>query len=249
MRALGDKIAAKRLAEKAGVRVSPWSRESVDEAGAAACAERIGYPVLLKATAGGGGRGIRRVDSADELAGAYRSAAAEAGAAFGDPSIFVEAFVADARHVEVQVLADGHGGVWALGTRDCSMQRRQQKVLEEAPAPGLCAAVEQALCEAGANLARISGYVSAGTAEFLLLPDLKTFYFLEMNTRLQVEHTVTEEIFGLDLVGLQIDVGRGQRLPAEHPPVPRGAAIEARLNAEDPDQGFAPRKTARSCLK
>ena len=241
MRALGDKIAAKRLAEEAGVPVSPWSRESVDEAGAAACAERIGYPVLLKATAGGGGRGIRCVDSPDELVGAYRSAAAEAGAAFGDPSIFVEAFVADARHVEVQVLADSHGGVWALGTRDCSMQRRQQKVLEEAPAPGLSAAVEQALCEAGAKLARACGYVSAGTAEFLLLPDLKTFYFLEMNTRLQVEHTVTEEIFGLDLVGLQIDVGRGDRLPAEHPPVPRGAAIEARLNAEDPDQGFAPR--------
>jgi acetyl/propionyl-CoA carboxylase alpha subunit/acetyl-CoA carboxylase carboxyltransferase component len=241
MRALGDKIAAKRLAEKAGVPVSPWSRESVDEAGAAACAARIGYPVLLKASAGGGGRGIRRVDSPDELAGAYRSAAAEAGAAFGDPSIFVEAFVADARHVEVQVLADSHGGVWALGTRDCSMQRRQQKVLEEAPAPGLSAEVERALCEAGANLARISGYVSAGTAEFLLLPDRKTFYFLEMNTRLQVEHTVTEEIFGLDLVGLQIDVGRGDRLPAQHPPAPRGAAIEARLNAEDPDQGFAPR--------
>jgi acetyl/propionyl-CoA carboxylase alpha subunit len=241
MRALGDKIAAKRLAEKAGVRVSPWSRDSVDEAGAAECAARIGYPVLLKATAGGGGRGIRRVDQPDELVGAYRSAAAEAGAAFGDPSIFVEAFVADARHVEVQVLADSHGGVWALGTRDCSMQRRQQKVLEEAPAPGLSAAVEQALCEAGANLARISGYVSAGTAEFLLLPDLKTFYFLEMNTRLQVEHTVTEEIFGVDLVGLQIDVGRGDRLPAASPPTPRGAAIEARLNAEDPDQGFAPR--------
>jgi len=241
MRALGDKIAAKRLAEKAGVPVSPWSRESVDEAGAAECAARIGYPVLLKATAGGGGRGIRRVDGPDELVGAYRSAAAEAGAAFGDPSIFVEAFVADARHVEVQVLADNHGGVWALGTRDCSMQRRQQKVLEEAPAPGLSAEVEQALCEAGANLARISGYVSAGTAEFLLLPDLKTFYFLEMNTRLQVEHTVTEEIFGLDLVGLQIDVGRGNRLASAQPPAPRGAAIEARLNAEDPDQGFAPR--------
>jgi acetyl/propionyl-CoA carboxylase alpha subunit/acetyl-CoA carboxylase carboxyltransferase component len=241
MRALGDKIAAKRLAEKAGVPVSPWSRESVDEAGAAACSARIGYPVLLKATAGGGGRGIRRVDSPDELVGAYRSAAAEAGAAFGDASIFVEAFVADARHVEVQVLADSHGGVWALGTRDCSMQRRQQKVLEEAPAPGISAAVEQALCEAGANLARISGYVSAGTAEFLLLPDLKTFYFLEMNTRLQVEHTVTEEIFGLDLVGLQIAVGRGDYLPAEGPPTPRGVAIEARLNAEDPDQGFAPR--------
>ena len=241
MRALGDKIAAKRLAETAGVPVSPWSRESVDEAGAAACAARIGYPVLLKATAGGGGRGIRRVDHPDELVGAYRSAAAEAGAAFGDPSIFVEAFVADARHVEVQVLADSHGGVWALGTRDCSMQRRQQKVLEEAPAPGLSAETEQALCAAGASLARISGYVSAGTAEFLLLPDLKTFYFLEMNTRLQVEHTVTEEIFGLDLVGLQIDVGRGAHLPAAQPPAPRGAAIEARLNAEDPDQGFAPR--------
>ena len=161
MRALGDKIAAKRLAEKAGVPVSPWSRESVDEAGAAACAARIGYPVLLKATAGGGGRGIRRVDSPDELVGAYRSAAAEAGAAFGDPSIFVEAFVADARHVEVQVLADSHGGVWALGTRDCSMQRRQQKVLEEAPAPGLSAEVERALCEAGAKLARASAATSA----------------------------------------------------------------------------------------
>jgi acetyl/propionyl-CoA carboxylase alpha subunit/acetyl-CoA carboxylase carboxyltransferase component len=241
MRALGDKIAAKRLAEKAGVPVSPWSRESVDEAGAIACAARIGYPVLLKATAGGGGRGIRRVDNPDELVPAFRSAAAEAAAAFGDPSIFVEAFVADARHVEVQVLADAHGGVWALGTRDCSMQRRQQKVLEEAPAPGLSPEVERALCEAGANLARASGYVSAGTAEFLLLPDLKTFYFLEMNTRLQVEHTVTEEIFGIDLVGLQIDVGRGERLPTANPPPPRGAAIEARLNAEDPDEGFAPR--------
>jgi acetyl/propionyl-CoA carboxylase alpha subunit/acetyl-CoA carboxylase carboxyltransferase component len=241
MRALGDKIAAKRLAESAGVPVSPWSRESVDEAGALDCAARIGYPVLLKATAGGGGRGIRRVDSPDELVAAYRSAAAEAAAAFGDPSIFVEAFVADARHVEVQVLADAHGGVWALGTRDCSMQRRQQKVLEEAPAPGLAPEVERALCEAGEKLARASGYVSAGTAEFLLLPDLKTFYFLEMNTRLQVEHTVTEEIFGLDLVGLQIDIGRGERLPAKSPPSPRGAAIEARLNAEDPDEGFAPR--------
>jgi len=241
MRALGDKIAAKRLAEEAGVPVSPWSRESVDEAGALECAAWIGYPVLLKATAGGGGRGIRRVNTPEELVAAFRSAAAEAAAAFGDPSIFVEAFVAQARHVEVQVLADSHGGVWALGTRDCSMQRRQQKVLEEAPAPGLAPEVERALCEAGANLARASGYVSAGTAEFLLLPDLKTFYFLEMNTRLQVEHTVTEEIFGLDLVGLQIDIGRGGRLPAENPPPPRGAAIQARLNAEDPDQGFAPR--------
>jgi acetyl/propionyl-CoA carboxylase alpha subunit/acetyl-CoA carboxylase carboxyltransferase component len=241
MRALGDKIAAKRLAETANVPVSPWSGGSVDEAGAAACAARIGYPVLLKATAGGGGRGIRRVSSPDELSPAYRSAAAEAAAAFGDPSIFVEAFVGGARHVEVQIVADAHGTVWALGTRDCSMQRRQQKVLEEAPAPGLSPDVERALCEAGERLARAAGYVSAGTAEFLLLPDSRSFYFLEMNTRLQVEHTVTEEIFGLDLVGLQIDVGRGERLPAAGPPSPRGSAIEARLNAEDPDEGFAPR--------
>ena len=241
MRALGDKIAAKHLAEKAGVPVSPWSRGPVDEAGALECAARIGYPVLLKAAAGGGGRGIRRVDRPQELVDAFHAAAHEAAAAFGDPSIFLEAFVTQARHVEVQVLADTHGGVWALGTRDCSMQRRQQKVLEEAPAPGLSPEVERALCEAGANLARASGYVSAGTAEFLLLPDCRTFYFLEMNTRLQVEHTITEEIFGVDLLGLQIDIGRGERLPTEAPPTPRGVAIEARLNAEDPDQGFAPR--------
>ena len=241
MRALGDKIAAKRLAESCEVPVSAWSGGPVDATAAQAWAERIGYPVLLKATAGGGGRGIRRVYGPEEIAGAFQSAAAEAAAAFGDPSIFVEALISEARHIEVQVLADGHGGVWAIGTRDCSMQRRQQKVLEEAPAPGLAPEVEQALCEAAVRLARACGYVSAGTAEFLLLPDGRTFYFLEMNTRLQVEHTVTEEVYGLDLVGLQIDIARGLPLPAAAPPAPRGVAIEARLNAEDPDQGFAPR--------
>jgi acetyl/propionyl-CoA carboxylase alpha subunit/acetyl-CoA carboxylase carboxyltransferase component len=241
MRMLGDKIAAKRLAEDNGVPVSPWSRDPVSEASVADAAKRIGYPVLLKAAAGGGGRGIRRVQEPGELIDAFRSAAAEAAAAFGDPSIFVESFVAQARHIEVQVLADAHGGVWALGTRDCSMQRRQQKVLEEAPAPGLAPAVEQGLREAAAKLARACRYVSAGTAEFLLLPDGKTFYFLEMNTRLQVEHTVSEEVHGIDLVGAQIEIGRGQRLPAAGPPPARGVAIEARLNAEDPDQDFAPR--------
>jgi acetyl/propionyl-CoA carboxylase alpha subunit/acetyl-CoA carboxylase carboxyltransferase component len=241
MRALGDKIAAKRLAESCEVPVSAWSGGPVDAAAAQSWAERIGYPVLLKATAGGGGRGIRRVYGPEEIAGAFQSAAAEAAAAFGDPSIFVEALISEARHIEVQVLADGHGGVWAIGTRDCSMQRRQQKVLEEAPAPGLAPEVEQALCEAAVRLARACGYVSAGTAEFLLLPDGRTFYFLEMNTRLQVEHTVTEEVYGLDLVGLQIDIARGLPLPSAEPPAPRGVAIEARLNAEDPDQGFAPR--------
>jgi acetyl/propionyl-CoA carboxylase alpha subunit/acetyl-CoA carboxylase carboxyltransferase component len=240
MRALGDKIAAKRLAESCDVPVSPWSGGPVDETNAATWAARIGYPLLLKATAGGGGRGIRRVDAPEEIAGALRSAAAEAAAAFGDPSIFLEALVLDARHIEVQILADQHGGVWALGTRDCSMQRRRQKVLEEAPAPGLAPEVEAALCAAAVRLARACGYVSAGTAEFLLLPDGQTFYFLEMNTRLQVEHTVTEEVYGVDLVALQIAVATGAKL-GNQPPAPRGVAIEARLNAEDPDQDFAPR--------
>jgi acetyl/propionyl-CoA carboxylase alpha subunit/acetyl-CoA carboxylase carboxyltransferase component len=240
MRALGDKIAAKRLAESCDVPVSPWSGGPVDKTNAAAWAARMGYPLLLKATAGGGGRGIRRVGAPEEIAGALRAAAAEAAAAFGDPSIFLEALVLDARHIEVQILADQHGGVWALGTRDCSMQRRRQKVLEEAPAPGLAPEVEAALCAAAVRLARACGYVSAGTAEFLLLPDGRTFYFLEMNTRLQVEHTVTEEVYGVDLVALQIAVATGARL-GDQPPAPRGVAIEARLNAEDPDQDFAPR--------
>jgi acetyl/propionyl-CoA carboxylase alpha subunit/acetyl-CoA carboxylase carboxyltransferase component len=240
MRALGDKIAAKRLAESCDVPVSPWSGGPVDETNAATWAARIGYPLLLKATAGGGGRGIRRVGGPAQTAGAFQSAAAEAAAAFGDPSIFLEALVLDARHIEVQILADQHGGVWALGTRDCSMQRRRQKVLEEAPAPELAPEVEAALCGAAVRLARACGYVSAGTAEFLLLPDGRTFYFLEMNTRLQVEHTVTEEVYGVDLVALQIAVATGAKL-GDQPPAPRGVAIEARLNAEDPDQDFAPR--------
>jgi acetyl/propionyl-CoA carboxylase alpha subunit/acetyl-CoA carboxylase carboxyltransferase component len=239
MRALGDKIAAKRLAESCDVPVSPWSGGPVNETDAAEWAERIGYPLLLKAAAGGGGRGIRRVGGPEEITGALRSAAAEAAAAFGDPAIFLEALVSEARHIEVQILADQHGGVWALGTRDCSMQRRRQKVLEEAPAPGLTPEVEAALCGAAVRLARACGYVSAGTAEFLLLPDGRTFYFLEMNTRLQVEHTVTEEVYGVDLVALQIAVAGGLKLGDQ--PRPRGVAIEARLNAEDPDRDFAPR--------
>ena len=241
MRALGDKITAKRLAESCDVPVSPWSGGPVDEAAARDCAARIGYPVLLKAAAGGGGRGIRRLYGPEDVLTSFRSAAAEAAAAFGDPAIFVEALVPQARHIEVQILADQHGGVWAVGTRDCSMQRRQQKLLEEAPAPNLAPELERALCDAAVRLARASGYVSAGTAEFLVLPDGSKFYFLEMNTRLQVEHTVTEEVFGIDLVCAQIDIARGLELPSAAPPTPRGSAIEARLNAEDPDQGFAPR--------
>lgn len=241
MRALGDKISAKRLAESCGVPVGPWSGGPVNEETARECAARIGYPVLLKAAAGGGGRGIRRVYGPEDVASSFQSAAAESAATFGDPGIFVEALVPEARHIEVQILADQYGWIWAVGTRDCSMQRRQQKLLEEAPAPNLPSELERALCDAAVRLARACGYTSAGTAEFLVLPDGSTFYFLEMNTRLQVEHTVTEEIFAIDLVGAQIDIARGLPLPSEDPPAARGAAIEARLNAEDPEEGFAPR--------
>ena len=240
MRLLGDKIAAKHLAEAHDVPVSDWSRGLVPSpAEARAHAERIGYPVLLKATAGGGGRGIRVVHEPSALEEAFRSAAAEAAAAFGNAGLLVEAFVPAARHVEVQVLADRHGTVWALGTRDCSMQRRHQKLIEEASAPGLGRDVEAALCEAAARVARASSYVGAGTAEFLLLPGNEAFIFLEMNTRLQVEHPVTECVYGVDLVVGQIDVAQGEKL-APKPPRPRGAAVEVRLNAEDPDDGFAP---------
>jgi acetyl/propionyl-CoA carboxylase alpha subunit/acetyl-CoA carboxylase carboxyltransferase component len=239
MRLLGDKIAGKRLAETHGVPVTAWSGgpvADVDEA--VRHADRIGYPVLLKAAAGGGGRGIRIVRAAGELAGAFASAAHEARAAFGDATLLVEAFAPEARHVEVQVIADVHGRVHAVGTRDCSMQRRHQKVLEEAPAPGL-GALDARLREAAVSVARASGYVNAGTAEFLVLPDRSAFFFLEMNTRLQVEHPVTEAVTGLDMVGLQIDVARGEPLP-DALPVTRGHAIEARLNAEDADADFRP---------
>ncbi len=242
MRKMGDKIAAKTLAEEADVPVSPWSSgavRTVEEA--TEHAERIGYPVLLKAAAGGGGRGIRKVRSAEDIKEAFASASAEAASAFGDDSLFVESFVSIARHIEVQILADKHGTVWALGTRDCSVQRRNQKVIEEAPAPGLEPEVERALCEASIRMAKACGYVGAGTCEYLLLEDERTFYFLEMNTRLQVEHTVTEEIYGFDLVSAQIDVATGRALPEGGPPEPRGVAVQCRLNAEDPDDGFAPR--------
>ena len=199
------------------------------------------FPVLLKATAGGGGRGIRLVQTPEELEEAFKSADAEAGAAFGNATLFMEAFVAKARHVEVQVLGDQHGNFWALGTRDCSVQRRNQKLLEEAPAPDINDHTRSAMERCGVQMARRVGYTGVGTVEYLLLPDDETFYFLEMNTRLQVEHTVTEEVYGFDLVQAQINVAMGRPLPGPTPPEPRGVAIEARLNAEEPDEGFAPR--------
>ncbi|WBB64600.1 ATP-grasp domain-containing protein [Streptomyces sp. WMMC500] len=195
-------------------------------------------PLLVKAAAGGGGRGMRVVRALVELDAALASAAAEAEAAFGDGEVFVEPYVEGGRHVEVQVLADAHGGVWTLGTRDCSLQRRHQKVVEEAPAPGLAAGVVSSLEETAVRAARAIGYVGAGTVEFLLAPDGRA-QFLEMNTRLQVEHPVTEAVYGVDLVALQLCVAEGAPLPPD-PPRPSGHAVEARLYAEDPAADFAP---------
>jgi acetyl/propionyl-CoA carboxylase alpha subunit/acetyl-CoA carboxylase carboxyltransferase component len=240
MRWVGDKIRSKRLAEAAGVPVVPWSGgpvADVDEAEAAA--ERIGYPVFFKATAGGGGRGIRRVTNPAELGGAFEVARAEARHAFGDPTVFLERQITSARHVEVQVIADHYGGVWAVGLRDCTLQRRHQKVIEESACTLLDPGQEAEIRRAAAELCRQAGYTSAGTVEFLYAPTSRQFHFMEVNARLQVEHPVTELTTGLDLVRLQLEVARGGRLDGE-PPAPSGHAIEARLNAEDPDNQFAP---------
>lgn len=240
MRRLGDKISSKRLAEQAQIDVASWSGgpvETLDDAWRHA--ERLGYPLLIKGTAGGGGHGIRKVRSADELPPAFESARADAFKAFGDPTVFMERLVEGARHVEVQVIADEYGTTWAVGVRDCTIQRRHQKILEEAPSPALSLAQDQALREAAVRLSQAAGYHNAGTVEFLYEAEARRFLFMEMNTRLQVEHPVTECTTGLDLVKLQIHVARGGRLDGE-PPRTTGHAIEVRLNAEDPDNGFAP---------
>ncbi|WP_405657665.1 biotin carboxylase N-terminal domain-containing protein [Streptomyces sp. RK9] len=196
-------------------------------------------PVLVKAAAGGGGRGMRVVRELDALKGELEAARAEAASAFGDGEVFVEPYVEGGRHVEVQVMADAHGTVWALGTRDCTLQRRHQKVIEEAPAPGLTDAQVRDLHEVAVRAARATDYRGAGTVEFLLAADGGA-HFLEMNTRLQVEHPVTEAVFGLDLVALQIRIAEGEPLPGPHPPAAHGHAVEARLYAEDPAAGWAP---------
>jgi acetyl/propionyl-CoA carboxylase alpha subunit/acetyl-CoA carboxylase carboxyltransferase component len=240
MRLVGDKIAGKRLAESVGVPVAPWSGgpvASLEEALAAA--ELLGYPLMIKASQGGGGRGIRRVASAEALGDALERARAEAAKAFGDPTVFLERCLDGARHVEVQVMGDRYGGLWACGVRDCTIQRKHQKVLEECPAPTLTPEQDQAVRDAAVRIARAASYESAGTVEFLFDPRAQAFHFMEVNTRLQVEHTVTEVTTGLDLVKLQIHLARGGRLEGEAPQ-PRGHAIEVRLNAEDPDNGFAP---------
>ncbi len=240
MRRLGDKVEAKLLAEEAGVPVAAWSRGPVQTPDAAVeHAQAIGYPVMIKAAAGGGGRGIRMAAAESELAPAFERARAEALRAFGDDTVFIERLLTGAHHVEVQVIADDHGTVWAAGVRDCSIQCRNQKVIEESGSPALSAGQEDELRAAAVKLTRLAGYRNAGTVEFLYQPDEEVFTFLEVNPRLQVEHPVTEMTTGLDLVKLQLHVARGGRLEAEPPPA-RGHAIEARLNAEDPERGFAP---------
>ncbi|HYN40657.1 MAG TPA: carboxyl transferase domain-containing protein [Thermoanaerobaculia bacterium] len=240
MRRLGDKISAKRLAEDARVPVVPWNgRPVAGAAEAASAAEVLGYPVLVKAAAGGGGRGIRVVSRPEEMPEAFEGARHESLRAFGDATVFVEKLLRGVRHVEVQILGDAYGTTWAVGVRDCTVQRRQQKVLEECPAPTLPAEVDRDLRAAALRIARTAGYRNAGTVEFLFDPKSVTFAFLEVNARLQVEHTVTEVTTGLDLVKLQIDVARGGRLVGD-PPAPSGHSIEVRLNAEDPDNGFSP---------
>jgi acetyl/propionyl-CoA carboxylase alpha subunit/acetyl-CoA carboxylase carboxyltransferase component len=238
MRRIGDKIRSKRLAEQAGVPVVPWSGGPVtdlDEATRAAA--RLGYPLLVKATGGGGGRGIRRVTDPAGLAGALEAARSEARHGFGDPTVFLEQEITGARHVEVQVIADHHGGVWPVGVRDCTLQRRHQKVIEESSCALLTPEQEAEIRRQAALLCRDAGYTSAGTVEFLLTPRTGRWYFMEVNARLQVEHPVTELTTGLDLVKLQIALARGGRLDGD-PPAATGHAIEARLNAEDPDNGF-----------
>ncbi|MDG4810699.1 biotin carboxylase N-terminal domain-containing protein [Micromonospora sp. WMMD1120] len=240
MRQLGDKIGSKLIAEKVGVPVAPWSRGAVETLAAAqSAAAEIGYPLMLKATAGGGGRGIRVIRNEAELVDAYERTSQEAARAFGSGIVFLERLVTGARHVEVQVIADGQGTAWALGVRDCSVQRRNQKIIEESASPVLEPTQAAELKTAAERLAVAVGYRGAATVEFLYHPGDRLFAFLEVNTRLQVEHPITELTTGFDLVKAQLHVAAGGRLEGA-PPAERGHAIEARLNAEDPDRDFAP---------
>jgi len=248
--AMGDKRAAKARMQAAGVPVTPGYHGDHQDAGfLAAQAGKIGYPVLIKASAGGGGKGMRLVECAEDFAAALQACQREARAAFGDDQVLLERWIARPRHVEIQIFGDTHGHYVHLFERDCSMQRRHQKVLEEAPAPGLSAAQREAMAEAAVTAARAVGYVGAGTVEFILGQDGQ-FHFMEMNTRLQVEHPVTEMLTGLDLVEWQLRVAAGQPLPRTQDAIhAHGHAIEARLYAEDALNGFLPSSGTLSTLR
>ena len=238
---MGDKIESKALAESAGVSIVPGTPGAVEDVDTAlAAAKKIGYPVMVKASAGGGGKGMRVIESADELADGMRAAMSEAQTAFGDSRVFIEKFVVRPRHIEIQLLADQHGNVVYVGERECSIQRRHQKVIEEAPSPFISPETRAAMGSQAVDLAKAVDYRSAGTVEFIVGAD-QDFYFLEMNTRLQVEHPVTEMVYGLDLVEQMIRVAAGEKLSiTQHDIVADGWAIEARVYAEDPARGFLP---------
>jgi acetyl-CoA/propionyl-CoA carboxylase, biotin carboxylase, biotin carboxyl carrier protein len=239
LEALGDKLAARRAVAAAGVPIVPGLVLPLGEAQPEELAG-VGYPAMLKAAAGGGGRGMRRVERAGDLEGLLAAARAEAEAAFGDPTLYLEHLVSPARHVEVQLLGDQAGGLVCLGERDCSVQRRHQKLVEETPSPAVTPAIREALFESARRVAATVSFHNAATVEFLLGADGQ-HYFLEMNTRLQVEHGITELVTGLDLVAWQIRIAAGERLPPEvASATPRGHAMEVRLYAEDPYDGFRP---------
>jgi acetyl-CoA carboxylase biotin carboxylase subunit len=239
MARMGDKVQAKEEMRRAGVPVVPGTdgAATVDEA--RATADEVGYPVLLKASAGGGGKGMRLVEGPDELEAAFGTAALEAEAAFGDGSLYLEKAVAPARHVEIQVLADGQGGVLTLGERECSIQRRHQKLIEESPSPALTPETREEMEAAAERGCRAIEYRNAGTFEFLLGPD-RSFYFIELNSRLQVEHPVSELVTGIDIVREQLHIAAGEPLRRTGRAERRGHALEVRLNAEDPANDFAP---------
>ncbi len=238
--AMGDKAVARQLAGRSGAPTIPGSDGAASLAEALELSGEVGYPVLVKAAAGGGGRGIRVARDAEELQTVFEQAALEAGAAFGDSALYVEKLLTAARHVEVQVLGDSQGNIVHLFERECSLQRRRQKLIEESPSPALDAVTRAAMTEAALRVARAVDYESAGTVEFLL-DERGAFYFIEMNTRIQVEHPVTEMVTGIDLVAEQLRIAAGGELPfRQEELVQRGAAIEVRVNAEDPLHGFMP---------
>ncbi|MEO0538239.1 MAG: acetyl-CoA carboxylase biotin carboxylase subunit [Cyanobacteria bacterium J06642_11] len=241
IRAMGDKSTAKETMQQVGVPTVPGSDGLLkDDTEAIAIANQIGLPVMIKATAGGGGRGMRLVRQADELRKLFMAAQGEAEAAFGDPGVYMEKFIERPRHVEFQILADSHGHVVHLGERDCSIQRRHQKLLEESPSPALSEDLRQKMGEAAIRAAQSINYVGAGTVEFLL-DQSGSFYFMEMNTRIQVEHPVTEMVTGIDLIAEQIRIAQGEKLSFNQDDIQiRGHAIECRINAEDPDHNFRP---------
>jgi acetyl-CoA carboxylase, biotin carboxylase subunit len=241
MEALGSKTAGRQLARRSGVPTVPGANDPIENPDdAQALSQNMGYPVLLKAVAGGGGKGMRVVTRDSEFAPAWRDASSEALNAFGDARLYLEKYLEKPRHIEIQILADSHGRVVSLGERECSVQRRHQKVIEEAPSLVITPELRKKMGDAAVRLARAGGYVNAGTVEFLVDAHLN-FYFLEVNTRLQVEHPVTEQVTGLDLVKLQIAIAAGHRLPfAWETITPRGHAMEVRLYAEDPDNNFFP---------